>query len=94
MSEYSSIPMQRSALPRSGSNFLNDCPCVAFVNNNTVCQSCNHGEMYHRSRTEAPLALSNVPGSGMCAHCSLPITGAGFSGWYKEDKCLNIGVRK
>ena len=66
------------------------CPCVAFVNNNTVCQSCNHGEMYHRSRTEAPLVLSNVPGSGMCAHCSLPITGAGFSGWYKEDKSGSI----
>lgn len=71
----------------------NRCPCSAFHNDSTkptCCSQCNHGEMYHRSKTEAPLARANVPGSGNCLHCTLPIIGGGFSGWYKEPKVGGI----
>ena len=55
-----------------------------------MCLHCSHGEMYHRSKTEAPLARVKIPGSGTCAHCSLNIVGGGFSGYYKEAKDCSI----
>ena len=67
----------------------NRCPCSHFENDAhkpTTCTECSHGEMYHRSKAEAPLARISVPGSGLCAHCNLNITGGQFSGWYKEPK--------
>ena len=67
----------------------NRCPCSNFSNDpnkSTMCLHCHHGEMYHRSKTEAPLARVNIPGSGTCAHCLLNIVGGGFSGYYKEAK--------
>lgn len=67
----------------------NRCPCSVFSNdsnNPTICSICSHGEMYHRSKMEAPLARQNIPGSGHCYHCKLLIVGGGFSGYYKESK--------
>ena len=69
------------------------CPCTHFVEDRTrptTCSTCSHGEMYHRSNTEAPLCRVKVKGGGDCSHCNLPILGNGFSGWYKEIKSRGI----
>ena len=64
------------------------CGCSLFTEDpsrSTCCATCSHGEMYHRSRTEAPLCRVQVNGGGTCHQCNLPIVGYdGFSGWYKE----------
>ncbi len=64
------------------------CACIQFQEDRsrkTVCV-CGHGEMYHRSHSEAPLARVKVKGDGNCAHCQKPIVHRAFSGWYKEIK--------